>query len=66
MTELQMLWAYMRARIANVRGDDDRSDAGFTTLEWMAIAGIVVAAAIVIATVLMTKGKDAASNLNVQ
>lgn len=64
MTELQMLWAWVNARIATVRDGGD--DAGFTTLEWVAIAGVVIVAAIVVATVLMNKAKDGANNVNVQ
>lgn len=71
MTELQMLWAWIDARIDQVRDKDaddtgSDNDAGFTTLEWVAIAGVVVVAAIIVATVLMNKAKDGANNVNVQ
>ena len=65
MTELQVLWAWMQARVGKVREEND-ADAGFTTLEWVAIAGVVIIAAIVVATILMTKAKGGANNVNVQ
>jgi len=64
MIELQMIWVWAQARIAKIREEGD--DAGFTTLEWMAIAGVVIVAAIIIAKVLMDKGKKAADGVNVQ
>ena len=63
MIELQLLWAWVHARIEVIRDDDD---AGFGTLEWVALAGVIVVAAIVVATVLMQKAKDGASRVNVQ
>ena len=63
MVELQVLWAWVRARIEVIRDDDD---AGFGTLEWVALAGVVIVAAIVVATVLMQKAKDGASRVNIQ
>jgi hypothetical protein len=65
MTELQVLWAWVNARIGKVR-EEHGDDAGFTTLEWVAIAGVVIVAAIIIATILMNKAKDGANNVNVQ
>lgn len=64
VTELLLIRAWVSARIAKVR--DNGEDAGFTTLEWVAIAAVIIAAAIIIATVLMNKGKKAANNVNVQ
>ena len=64
MLELQMLWTWMTARIEKVRDQGD--DAGFTTLEWVAIAGVVIVAAILVATVLMNKAKSGAADVNVQ
>jgi hypothetical protein len=64
MTELQLLWVWVNARVDRIRDKGD--DAGFTTLEWVAIAGVVIVAAIVVATVLMNKAKDGANNVNVQ
>lgn len=64
MLELQMLSAWANARIGKIR--DGGEDAGFTTLEWVAIAGVVIVAAIVVATVLMNKAKDGANSVNVQ
>lgn len=69
MLELQMLWAWTTAGINALRHDEDGNrdiDGGFTTLEWVAIAGVVVAAAIVVATVLLNKAKTGANNVNVQ
>ena len=34
--------------------------------EWVAIAGVVIVAAIVVATILMNKAKTGANNINVQ
>lgn len=65
MTELQMLWAWANARIGKAR-EEHGDDAGFTTLEWVAIAGVVIVAAIIIATLLMNKAKTGAGNVNVQ
>ena len=65
MIQLHMLWAWTNARIGKIR-EDSGDDAGFSTLEWVAIAGVVIVAAIVVATTLMQKAKDGASNVNVQ
>jgi hypothetical protein len=65
MTELQVLWAWVNARIGKVR-EEHGDDAGFTTLEWVAIAGVVIVAAIVVATILTNKAKSGANNVNVQ
>jgi hypothetical protein len=65
MTELQMLWAWVNARVGKMR-EEHGEDAGFTTLEWVAIAGVVIVAAIVVATLLMNKAKNGAGNVNVQ
>jgi hypothetical protein len=65
MIELQMLWAWANARIGKIR-EENGDDAGFTTLEWVAIAGVVIVAAIVVATILMNKAKDGANSVNVQ
>lgn len=65
MIELQMLWAWANARIGKIRAESG-DDAGFSTLEWVAIAGVVIVAAIVVATILMNKAKTAAQNVNVQ
>ena len=65
MIQLQMLWAWTNARISKVR-EESGDDAGFSTLEWVAIAGVVIVAAIVVATILMNKAKDGANNVNVQ
>ena len=64
MTELQLLWAWVTTRIEQIRDDDD--DAGFSTLEWVALAGVILVAAIVVATMLMNKAKNAAKAVNVQ
>ena len=64
MTELVMIRVWVQARIAKVRDNGD--DAGFTTLEWVAIAAVIIVAAVIIATVLMNKGKKAANDVNVQ
>ena len=64
MTELQVLWAWLTARVAKVRDNGD--DPGFTTLEWVAIAGVVIIAAIVGANILGNKGKGGANNATVQ
>ncbi len=58
-----MVWLWAQLRLAQLRGSDED---GFATLEWVAMAGIIVAAAVVIAVLLMTKAKNAASNVNVQ
>ncbi|MCW2525898.1 MAG: hypothetical protein JWM76_758 [Pseudonocardiales bacterium] len=65
MLQLQLIWAWANARIAKIRTESG-DDAGFSTLEWVAIAGVVIVAAIVVATVLMNKAKSAAQNVNVQ
>lgn len=65
MTELQLLWAWFTARVDEIR-DEHGDDAGFTTLEWVAIAAVVIVAAIVVATILMNKAKSGANNVNVQ
>lgn len=65
MTELQVLWAWVHARVGKMR-EEHGEDVGFTTLEWVAIAGVVIVAAIVVATILMNKAKGGANNVNVQ
>lgn len=65
MIQLQMLGAWTNARIDKIRKESG-DDAGFSTLEWVAIAGVVIVAAIVVATILMNKAKDGANNVNVQ
>ena len=65
MIELQLLGAWATARIGRIRAESG-DDAGFSTLEWVAIAGVVIVAAIVVATILMNKAKDGANNVNVQ
>jgi hypothetical protein len=65
MIQLQMLWAWANARIGKIR-EESGDDAGFSTLEWVAIAGVVIVAAIVVATILMNKAKDGANKVNVQ
>ena len=65
MIQLQMLWAWMNARIDKIH-EKSGDDAGFSTLEWVAIAGVVIVAAVVVATILMNKAKDGANNVNVQ
>lgn len=65
MIQLQMLGAWTNARIDKIR-EEAGDDAGFSTLEWVAIAGVVIVAAIVVATILMNKAKDGANNVNVQ
>jgi hypothetical protein len=65
MTELQLLWAWFTARVDKIR-EEHGDDAAFTTLEWVAIAAVVIVAAIVVATVLMNKAKNGANNVNVQ
>lgn len=68
MIEIKVLWAWVHAQIGTLRErrEEQGNDAGFTTLEWVAIAGVVIVAAIVVATVLMNKAKDGANNVNVQ
>jgi hypothetical protein len=65
MTELQMLWTWVNARLGKIR-EEPGDDAGFSTLEWVAIAGVVIIAAIVVATILMNKAKNGANSVNVQ
>jgi hypothetical protein len=65
LIELQLLGAWTAARISRIR-DESGDDAGFSTLEWVAIAGVVIVAAIVVATILMNKAKDGANSVNVQ
>ena len=66
MIHLQLLWAWTNARIDKIREEQGGDDAGFSTLEWVAIAGVVVVAAIVVATILMNKAKSGTNNINVQ
>jgi hypothetical protein len=65
MIQLQMIWAWANARIGKIR-EESGDDAGFSTLEWVAIAGVVIVAAVVVATILMNKAKDGANKVNVQ
>ena len=65
MIQLKMLWTWTNARIDKIR-EESGDDAGFSTLEWVAIAGVVIVAAIVVATILLNKAKDGANNVNVQ
>lgn len=65
MIELQLVSAWAAERIDRIRAESG-DDAGFSTLEWVAIAGVVIVAAIVVATILMNKAKDGANSVNVQ
>ena len=65
LIELQLVGAWAAERIGRIRAES-RDDAGFSTLEWVAIAGVVIVAAIVVATILMNKAKDGANSVNVQ
>ena len=65
LIELQMVGAWAAERIGRIRAESG-DDAGFSTLEWVAIAGVVIVAAIVVATILMNKAKDGANSVNVQ
>ena len=60
-----MVGAWAAERIGMIRAQAG-DDAGFSTLEWVAIAGVVIVAAIVVATILMNKAKDGANSVNVQ
>jgi hypothetical protein len=66
MIHLEMLWAWTNARIQKIREEQGGDDGGFSTLEWVAIAGVVIVAAIVVATILMNKAKSAANSVTVQ
>ena len=63
MVEIQMVYWWAVLRLRTLR---DHSDDGFTVLEWVAGAAIVIAAAIIIATILMNKGKAKANQTNLQ
>jgi hypothetical protein len=65
LIELQLLSTWTATRISRIRAQAG-DDAGFSTLEWVAIAGVVIVAAIVVATILMNKAKDGANSVNVQ
>ena len=65
MIELQLVSTWATERIGRIRAESS-DDAGFSTLEWVAIAGVVIVAAIVVATILMNKAKDGANSVNVQ
>jgi hypothetical protein len=64
MIEMQLLWAWVNTRYAKIREQGD--DAGFSTVEWVGLAGVVVVAAIVVATIIMNKAKVGAEHVNVQ
>ena len=67
MIEIQMVYWWAAFRLQALRDNrDQRGDDGFTVLEWVAGAAIVIAAAIVITTVLMNKGKSKANTTNLQ
>ncbi len=67
MIELQLIAAWLNARIAKIRAEDEAGrQAGFSTLEWVALAGVIIIAAIAVATVLMNKAKTGAGRINVQ
>ena len=64
MVEIRMVYWWAVLRLRTLR--DNRGDDGFTVLEWVAGAAIVIAAAIIIATILMSKGKAKANQTNQQ
>ena len=64
MVEIRMVYWWAVLRLRTLR--DNSGDAGFTVLEWVAGAAIVIAAAIIIATILMSKGKAKANQTNLQ
>ena len=63
MVEIQMVYWWAVFRLHTLR---DNRDDGFTVLEWVAGAAIVIAAAIIIATILMSKGKAKANQTTLQ
>jgi hypothetical protein len=65
LIELQLVGAWATERISRIR-EESGDDAGFSPREWVAIAGVVIVAAIVVATILMNKAKDGANSVNVQ
>ena len=64
MVEIRMVYWWAVLRLRTLR--DNSGDDGFTVLEWVAGAAIVIAAAIIIATILMSKGKEKANQTNLQ
>jgi hypothetical protein len=65
MAELQLLYVWGLARLRSLLRQEDRDD-GFGALEWVVGAAIVIAAAIIIYTVLTNKGKTKANTVNLQ
>lgn len=64
MLEFQMVYWWAAARIRAIK--DNGEDSGLVALEWMAIAAIAIAAAIVIGLVMYNKGKTKANQTNLQ
>lgn len=58
--EFVIAWLYLRT--APLRKDSDRGDA----VGWAIVTGIVVAIAIAVGAILMTKATDTANNVVVQ
>ncbi len=56
LTALHYLYAQVRTRLAKIRADG--ADAGALSLEWVAIAIVLVAAALALATFLTGKLSD--------
>lgn len=65
MVELRLLYVWGVARLRTMLRQEE-SDGGFGALEWVVGAAIVIAAAIVIYTVLTNKGKTKANTTNLQ
>jgi hypothetical protein len=65
MVELQLLYVWGVARLRTLLRQQERDD-GFGALEWVVGAAIVIAAAIVIYTVLTNKGKAKSNTVNLQ
>lgn len=62
MSEIQMMWAYVRA-FAHHHGTRGRSDRGVTTTEYVLIAAGVAAIAIAVVAIVKSKLLDKAHDI---
>jgi hypothetical protein len=67
MLEFQLVYWWAANRIRTIRDRrDHHADRGLVALEWMAIAAVAIAAAIIIGIVMYNKGKAKANSTNLQ
>lgn len=61
MNELTVLWSYARARLDLARAE--RGDDGFTVLEWLILAGVILTLAVAAGLIVREMFNDKKADL---